>query len=338
LGAQSNATATTLPPTIFLTDADVGALTDWRSAFDALRTAYAGTVSPAMVPPRSMARGEGLWLRGLTAVSPSGRHMGSKLIAANMKRRCASYLVSLFDQDTMALAALIDGNRITGIRTAATAAVAVDALADRRPLRVALIGSGFEAKGLLAALAAVRSIESTRVFSPTPASRERLAAAFRTEHDMKIVAVDSAQSAVAGADVVLCAARSRDESPVMLGRWLEPGMTVVSIGSTLPEQRELDEEAIGRAACIVADMPEEVAHDTGDMLAAARAGIDFKEKLLSLGDLVAEKIKRKPEAIVIYKSVGSALQDVVIAEMLLSRARDRGFGIEMNSTIAPVAK
>ena len=338
MGAQSHESASTLPPTLFLTDADVGQLTDWRSAFDALRTAYAELISPAMVPPRSMARGDGTWLRGLTAVSPSGRHMGSKLIAANMKRRSASYLVSLFDSETMALAALIDGNRITGIRTAATAAVAVDALADRRPLRVALIGAGFEAKGLLAALAAVRVVETTRVFSPTPASRERLAAAFRDEHGMKIEAVDSAQSAVAGADVVLCAARSRDESPVLLGSWLEPGMTVVSIGSTLPEQREVDEEAISRAAHIVADMPEEVAHDTGDMLAATRAGIDFHAKLVSLGDLVAGKLARKPGEIVIYKSVGSALQDVVIAEMLLSRARERGLGIAMNSTIVPVAK
>lgn len=338
MGAQSHASANTWPPTLFLTDADVGQLTDWRSAFDALRTAYAGSVSAAMVPPRSMARGDGTWLRGLTAVSPSGRHMGSKLIAANMKRRCASYLVSLFDQETMALAALIDGNRITGIRTAATAAVAVDALADRRPLRVALIGSGFEAKGLLAALAAVRSVDSTRVFSPTPASRERLAAAFRDEHGMKIEAVNSAQSAVAGADVVLCAARSRDESPVLLGQWLEPGMTVVSIGSTLPEQREVDEEAIRRAAHVVADMPEEVAHDTGDMLAATRAGIDFQGKLVPLGELVAGKLERKPGEIVIYKSVGSALQDVVIAEMLLSRARERGLGTEMKSTIVPVSK
>ena len=338
MGAKSNESSNTVPPTLFLTDADVDQLSDWRFAFDSLRTAYAASIFPAMVPPRSMARGDGTWLRGLTAVSPSGRHMGSKLIAANMKRRCASYLVSLFDSDTMSLAALIDGNRITGIRTAATAAVAVDALADHRPLRVALIGSGFEAKGLLAALAAVRSVESTRVFSPTPASRERFAATFRDEHGMKIEAVDSAQSAVAGADVVLCAARSRDESPVLLGQWLEPGMTVVSIGSTLPEQRELDEEAIHRAAHVVADMPEEVAHDTGDMLAATRAGIDFQEKLVPLGDLVAGKLVRKPGEIVIYKSVGSALQDVVIADMLLSRARERGLGIEMKSTIVPVAK
>jgi len=324
--------------TLFLTDNDVAELADWRSAFDALRTAYAATIAPAMVPPRSMARGDGLWLRGLTAISPSGRHMGCKLIAANMKARRASYLVSLFDQQTTELAALIDGNRITGIRTAAAAAVAVDQAAPRRPLQVAVIGSGFEAKGLLAALAAVRTITHASVFSPTPASRERFAATFRDEHGLRVDAADSAQAAVAGADVVLCAARSRDETPVLRGEWLAPGMTVVSIGSTLPEQREVDELVIARASRIVADMPEEVAHDTGDMVAAARAGIDFAGRLVSLADFVAGKVPRAPEDIVLYKSVGSALQDVITAEMLLALARARGVGTELTRSIEPVAK
>jgi alanine dehydrogenase len=338
LGTPTSEAAIQVPPTLFLTDDDVAQLADWVAAFSALRTAYASAIAPAMVPPRSMARGEGLWLRGLTAVSPSGRHMGSKLIAANMKSRRASYLVSLFDQQTMALSALIDGNRITGIRTAATAAVAVDAAAPSKPLRVAVIGSGFEAQGLLAALAAVRRIEHVRVFSPTSASREKFGVLCRDQHDLQCNAVGSAQEAVRGADVVLCAARSRDESPVLRGEWLENGMTVVSIGSTLPEQREVDEQVIARAALIVADMPEEVAHDTGDMLAAGRAGVEFAGKLVPLSDLVAGKAARNAGDIVVYKSVGSALQDVITAEMLLARARAKGLGTELACSIVPIAK
>ncbi|HMS07689.1 MAG TPA: ornithine cyclodeaminase family protein [Burkholderiaceae bacterium] len=339
MGSPHLDAADALAPTLFLTDADVAALTDWRAAFHALRDAYARPVSAAMVPPRSMARGDGLWLRGLSAVSPSGRHMGCKLIAANMKERRASYLVSLFDQTTMALSALIDGNRITGIRTAATAAVAVDALAaPGQDLDVAVIGSGFEAQGLVAALAAVRPIRRVRVFSPTPASRETFAAACRERHGLPATALDSAASAVAGADLVLCATRSRDESPVLRGQWLEPGMAVVSIGSTLPEQREVDEQVIARAALVVADMPEEVAHDTGDMLAAARAGVAFAHKLVPLTALVGGRVSKSASDIVLYKSVGSALQDVITAEMLLDRARERGVGSALAHSIVPVSK
>jgi len=338
LGTPFFADTIQVPPTLFLTDADVARLTDWRAAFDALRAAYAGTVAAAMVPPRSMARGDGTWLRGLTAVSPSGRHMGCKLISASMKARRASYLVSLFDQETMGLAALIDGNRITGIRTAVTAAVAVDAAAPRKPLNVAVIGSGFEARGLLAALAAVRDVTRVRVFSPTPENRQKFASAIQEEYGLRIEAAASAPEAIDGADVVLCAARSRDESPVIRGEWLMPGMTVVSIGSTLPEQREVDEETIARASLIVADMPDEVAHDTGDMLAATRAGLAFADRLVSLADLVGGRAVRRPDDIVLYKSVGSALQDVITAEMLLARARAMGVGTELAHSIVPVAK
>lgn len=338
---QSNASnAIPVSPTLFLTDDDVAKVADWGAAFESLRDAYSADIDHAMVPPRSMARGKGTWLRGLSAVSPSGRHQGCKLISAYVKPDAtrASYLIALFDQYSMGLNALIDGNRITGIRTAATAAVAVDKAAPRRPLRVGIIGSGFEAKGLLAALAAVREIESVRVFSPTPASRIRFANAFRDEHDMQVEVSATAQEAVAGADVVLCAARSRDESPVLLGEWLEPDMTVVSIGSTLPEQREVDAEVIRRSALIVADMPEEVIHETGDMLKAAEAGVTFTDKVVSLNSLMNNKVSRKPGDIVLYKSVGSALQDIVTAEMLFDRAREQSLGFVMPQSIVPVAK
>ncbi len=338
MGATVAGPAIAVPPTLFITDAEVAQLADWSAAVEALRRAYSVPIAPAMVPPRSMARGEGIWLRGLTAVSPAGGHMGCKLIAASMKAQRASYLISLFDQTTMALAALIDGNRITGIRTAATAAVAVDKAAPSRPLRVAVIGSGFEAQGLLAALAAVRQLSEVRVFSPTPASRERFAEKFRLELSLAVTAVTQPEEAVKDVDVILCAARSRDERPVIHGDWLAPGMTVVSIGSTLPEQREVDERTVARATCIIADMPEEVAHDTGDMLAATRAGVDFAGKLAPLSDFVGGLVSAGPQDIVLYKSVGSALQDVVIAEMLLVQARHKGLGCEMLRSIVPVAK
>jgi ornithine cyclodeaminase/alanine dehydrogenase-like protein (mu-crystallin family) len=327
-----------LAPTLMLTDADVAALADWPSAVVALSKAYAMDVKPAMVPPRSMARGDGIWLRGLSAIAPSGTTMGCKLIAASPRARRASYLIALFDQQTMALTALIDGNRVTGLRTAATAALAVDRLTPQRPLRVGVIGAGFEARGALECLAAVRQIQSVRVFSPTPASRERFAEGFRPA--LEIAAVESAVAAVQDADVVLCAARSRDETPVLRGAWLPAGATVVSLGSTLPEQREVDEETMARAVCIVADMPEEVAHDTGDAMAATRAGIDLSAKLVPLSELVSGRLtpRHATSDIVLYKSVGSALQDIVIAEMLLAKARLQGRGVVLPASIVPISK
>jgi alanine dehydrogenase len=308
--------------TPFIRDADIAELAKWPKVIAALTEAYGKPIKAAMVPPRIMARGEGFWLRSLCAVSPSGEYMGCKLIAASPKIRRASYLISLFDQRTMELAALVDGNRITDLRTAATAVVAANAVIPEGALRVGVIGSGSVAKSMLTALLSVREVSLARVFSPTPASRAKFAAAFHESHDLLLEAVDSAQAAIDGVDVVVCAARSRDESPVLLGEWLQPGMLVLSVGSTLPEQREVDSSAMARADLIIADMPEEVLHETGDALVATRDGVDVAGKTVSLAEVVSgqKPARRSASDIVIYKSVGTALQDVVTAEMLLREA------------------
>lgn len=324
--------------TIFINDENVGRLANWSDVITALTEAYAQPVTATMVPPRTMARGEGFWLRSLCAVSPSKEYMGCKLIAASPKNKKASYLISLFDQETMRLAALIDGNRITDIRTAASSAVAVNALAAQDKLDIAIIGSGAVARGHLHALNATGRVQRVRVFSPTQANREKFAETFQNLYGLDILAVASAEEAVAGANVVICASRSKDESPVFNAAWLEPGMTIVSVSSTLPEQRELDVETMQRATLIVADMPEEVLHETGDALAVQAIGDDISSKTVSLGDVVANNItaRKTPEDILIYKSVGSALQDIVTAEMLLRNAKLESLFQDMPESIVTI--
>lgn len=324
--------------TIFINDENVGRLANWSDVITALTDAYAQPMTATMVPPRTMARGEGFWLRSLCAVSPSKEYMGCKLIAASPKNKKASYLISLFDQETMRLAALIDGNRITDIRTAASSAVAVNVLAAQDKLDIAIIGSGAVARGHLHALNATGRVQRVRVFSPTQANREKFAETFQNLYDLDILAVASAEEAVAGANVVICASRSKDESPVFNAAWLEPGMTIVSVSSTLPEQRELDVETMQRATLIVADMPEEVLHETGDALAVQAIGDDIASKTVSLADVVSNNItaRKNPEDILIYKSVGSALQDIVTAEMLLRNAKLESLFQDMPESIVTI--
>ncbi|MXG88290.1 hypothetical protein GRQ65_01845 [Nocardioides sp. YIM 123512] len=172
------------------------------------------------------------------------------------------------------MVALLDGHSVTGYRTAATSALAVGGLAARGPLDVAVIGSGFEARHHLRALAVVRSLRRVRVFSPRATSRAAYADALADVAEVE--PAESAESAVAAASVVICAARSRDESPTLLGAWLAPGATVVSVGSTLPEQREVDVTVLERAGLLVADVVEEVLEETGDLLVARAAGVDVR--------------------------------------------------------------
>jgi len=323
----------TLPGmTLLLGDADIQSVFGWRPAIAALRAAYlaadGGTADHrARYPARSIARGDTGWLRVLSGVPGHGGLMGAKIIAAALPAGQVSYLIALFDQDSAELVALADGNAITGYRTAATSALAADLLAVPGPLTVGVLGSGFEARKHLLAVAAVRDITAARVYSPRPDSRERFARELGGL-GIPVTAATSAAGAVTGAALVLCAARSRDESPVLLGRWLEPGTTVVSVGSTVPEQREIDAEAIARADVIVADVVTEVVRDTGDFIAARDAGVTADGRVVSLADLVRGQGPGRADGgqIALYMSVGSAVQVLAVAAMCTRAAIDAGLG------------
>lgn len=326
------------PPTLFLTDDDVAALADWDGAIEALRAAYARPDEPARTPERAVAVTDGGWHRVMPAAPAGGRFAGSKTIAASMRSGLAGYLITLFDQNDSRLAALIDGNRITGLRTAATAAAALTALLPDRPASVAVVGSGFEARSQLRAASRVARIEEVRVTSPTAANRERFAAELSAELGIPVTAAHSAEAAVRGAQLVLCAARSRDETPTVHAEWVGDDATVVSVGSTTRSQIELDPALVGRAAFIVADAPAEVLHDSGDMLAARAAGFDPDAATVSLHDLLGGRAHRPEHGIAIYKSTGSGFQDIVLAEQLYLKAVEQGRGTPLPVGILTIRK
>ena len=325
--------------TLLISDADVRSVFDWRTAIEALRLAYSADDDEARFPGRSIARGDAGWLRVLSGVPGDGGLMGAKIIAAAPRAGRVSYLIALFDQASTELVALVDGNAITGFRTAATSALAVDLLAGQEPLTVGVLGSGFEAAKHLRAVAAARPVAEVKVYSPRAESRERFVAEF-ADLGVPVLAVAAPREAVAGASLVVCAARSRDETPILRGEWLKPGMTVVSIGSTVPEQREIDPVSIARADVIVADVVAEAVRDTGDFIAARAAGVTDHDRVGSLAGLVGGRVPGRTAEwqIALYKSVGSALQDLAIATMCARAAEKAGLGTRFAVPIDVVRK
>jgi ornithine cyclodeaminase/alanine dehydrogenase len=314
----------------FITEADAQQLLTWPDVVACLASAYRTPEKPDAAPPRVVARGNKVWLRVLAAVPGSGRYMGAKIIARSRLMR-ASYLIPLWDQDTAEMVALLDAKHITAMRTAGTSAMTVDRLMPGASARVAVLGAGAEANAHVAAVASVRAIEALRVYSPTAANRRAFAERHASQLRVPCEAAETAEQAVQGADLIIAAARSHDETPILNGTWLEPGMLIVSIGSTVPEQREVDFEVVDRADLIVSDVVDEVAHETGDMIAAREAGVAFHHKLVSLADVVRGRVPARQEKrnIVVFKSVGSGLQDIAVSEMCYAAALRSGAGTEL---------
>lgn len=317
-----------IPLPVFVSADAVSQVFRWADAIEALQASYSRAPVAGSVPPRSIGSAEGAWLRTLPALPPGGRYFGAKLMGAAMASATpgVEYVTVLFDRETSRIAAFIDAHLVTGLRTAATSAAALDRLAGAGPLRLAVLGSGLEATMHTRAFASIRALTELSVFSPTPARREAFADGMGRDLSIRAQASASAQEAVQGADVVLAAARSRGEQPILYADWLEPGAVVVSVGSTVPEQREIDVSVVSRSDLIVCDVLDEVLQQTGDMIAAREAGIPFHNKAIGLGDFLSSGDEgRAVEAKApLFKSVGSGLQDIVVAELILTLALAAG--------------
>ena len=318
---------------VFVSSAAAAEVFDWKAAIAALQQAYAAPEEPAATPPRTIASGGAAWLRCLPAAPSGCRYFGAKLMgmSADAPQPGVEYVIVLYDRETSRIAGFVDGEKVTGYRTAATSAAALDRMAPARPGKLAVLGSGLEAMMHVRAFAAVRPFDEIAIFSPTPARREMLAAQLSAELGVACVAAADPQTAAGGAGVVLAAARSHGERPILYGDWIAPGAITVSIGSTVPAQREIDVSVVAQSDVIICDMVHEVVEETGDMIAARNAGIDLSGKCHSIGRLLAGELDAAVAAArhPMFKSVGGGLQDVVVAGIVLDRALEAGLAIEL---------
>jgi ornithine cyclodeaminase/alanine dehydrogenase len=240
----------------------------------------------------------------------------------------ARYLVAVYEQEGGELLALVDGDHLTAARTGATAGVAAKYLAREDSSLVGVIGAGEEARTNFAAIHAVRPVERVRVFSPREARREAFAAEVRAKYGVEVTAVDRPEDAVAGVDIAIVATNTMNApDPIAFrGEWMEPGMHVSSIGSTMPILRELDSDTFARAELLVVDAPAQMEEECGDVIAAVEAGV-YGEPV-PLSELVAGNApgRESDDQITLFKSVGTAMQDVAAAFAVYETVRASGGG------------
>ena len=214
-------------------------------------------------------------------------------------------VIMLFRPETGEPMAVIDGRLITEMRTAAASAMATDLLARRDASVLAIIGSGVQAHSHLEAIGLVRKISEIRVWSP------RNAQAFADTHD-GVKAVDRAEDAVRGADIVVVATSS--DIPVLLGKWLSPGTHINAVGANRPTWRELDDVALA-ASKIFVDSREAAVIESGDVIAVGRM---FAE----IGEVVSGAMpgRESDDEITLFKSLGAAVEDIAAADLVYKRS------------------
>ena len=220
--------------------------------------------------------------------------------------------------------AIMESIALTGIRTAATAALAAQFGARKDAKRVAIIGCGAQAKYQLEGFRAVFPLEITHVFDIDEARAQVFASTYSTPRSLVRVA-PSAREAVAEADICLTCTTSK--APVLTEDLDLRGCFVAAIGADNPEKNEIAAALMGRARLLVDDI--DACASGGDLNHALQAGKLTKEHVhADLADLVAgRKRGRLTEAeLVIFDASGSGVQDVATAWAAYQEARRAGVG------------
>lgn len=220
----------------------------------------------------------------------------------------------LFDAATGVPLAVIDGIEITSRRTAAASALAARHLARPDARRLLVVGAGRIARLLPEAYRAVRDIEHVEVWTRRPEAGDALVAEFAAAGFAARRAGDLS-AAVACADIVSCATLST--APLILGAWLPPGCHLDLIGGFTPQMRETDAECFRRTRVFI-DTGEALIK-AGDLLEAIAAGAFAPEQVAAdLETLCRGAHPGRTDAaeITVFKSVGSALEDLAAAALV----------------------
>jgi ornithine cyclodeaminase/alanine dehydrogenase-like protein (mu-crystallin family) len=290
-------------------DADAVAALGPAAAVRAVTDALRGGLDPAADPPRlpvGLAHGQFLLMPSETAAAAGVKvaTVAPDNPARGLPRIQAAYL--LFDRETLALRAVLDGTALTTLRTPAVSVAAVLPRLPDRPLQVAVVGAGPQATGHVATLAAVRPLAGATYLVRDPS---------RTPLDAVRLGSAQADEALRTADVVVCATSAR--APLFDSTLLREDVVVVAVGSHEPDARELDAPLLGRATVVVEDVGTAL-REAGDVVLAIAEGRLTADDLVPMRDVVTSTVTPPADRPLVLKSVGMSWQDLVVAEAVLT--------------------
>jgi len=270
----------------------------------------------------------------MPAYIPSPASLGAKLVTVfgdNPKKHLPSHLATmvLLDPDTAALVALMDGRYITEARTAAVSAVSTRFLAREDASTLAIIGSGVQARSHLETYQHVRQLKEVRIWSPSAQSRQRFVDDMSPEYPMPIIAADTAEEAIRGADLIVLVTSS--PTPVIEDTWVSPGAHVVCVGACRPNHQEMPPMLVRRSRLYV-DSRDAAVLESGDIVRNIADGVfDASHIRGEIGELVLGRVagRTSDSDITVFKSLGMAVEDVVAADLVFRRAAESGAGTEL---------
>jgi len=300
---------------LHLTDRHVARSLDYRGVTNALEEAFHDLAhGDAVVHALQRSDCGGRRLSTMGALWNRRSVAGVKVYLTQAGR--FSFGLLLFDLATHTPVAVLDSHEITRFRTAAITALVAARAAAPAARKLALFGAGVQGRAQAEALAERFEFEEICIVDPhaDPDWCKSFQAGVKGR-----VRRSEAEEAVRGAHIVVTATRST--RPVFDGAWLSPGTLVSAVGSSTPEDRELDDTTMARAARIIVEWKPQCLAEAGEIV--LWPGRTDARNIVDLPELFRAEHPWRTDAhaITVFKSVGVGLSDVAAAHLALQRAR-----------------
>ena len=302
--------ATTTAAPIWYTSDQVAQAVGPNEARELIVTALRSGFDPAADPDRA-AKPVGT---GELLLMPStiGKWSGIKVAsvaplnpAAGLPRIQATYV--LMDSQTLSTQALLEGGKLTELRTPAMSAVAADRLAPSGPCTLLVFGTGPQAWGHIEAMSRIRPLSEVLISGRTPSRVESLVERTAT---LGLRARAANSNDVANAQIIVCATSASE--PLFDGSEVQDGACVIAMGSHEPAVRELDGALMGRSTVFVEDQATAL-REAGDVILAISEGTLADDQLVPVRELVNDLVTRSTDRPNVFKGTGMSWQDLVVA-------------------------
>ena len=312
--------------TLLLTEADVRSLLTMPLALEVVEESlrHQGEGELILHPRRRVRLPDNGLLHYMAAADPVRGYIGMKLYT--VVRGVARFVVPLFSSKTGEMAALIEADALGQIRTGAASGVATKYLANSNARTAGIIGTGYQARTQLEAVAAVRRLERVRAFGRNPERRAKFCDEMSETIGVAVEPATSSEEAVRGAEIVITATSAT--KVVLEGARLESGMHINAMGANWPQKRELDAATVDRCDLITVDSIEQAKMEAGDLIQAFGENPSRWDAVSELSGIVAGKIPGRKNAsqITLFKSSGIATWDLAAAVRVFELAAAQGKG------------
>ena len=320
---------------------DVKQSVNMSQAIDAVKEAYIQlSKGDAVIPLRTQVpvkKHDAVTLF-MPAYLPTTNTLGAKIVSVFPKNTgkelpTVHAVVIVINAQTGQPEALMDGTYLTALRTGAASGLATDFLARKEACVVAIFGAGIQGRTQLEAVTTVRTIEKVWVYDIIPEVAETYIQEIKSRgksipSDLSMA--NSPAQAIRDADIICTATTSL--TPVFYDVDLKPGAHINAVGSYTPQMQEIPAQTVARAKVVV-DSMSACLTEAGDLIIPLRDAVITKNHIHGeIGQVATGEISRREreDELTLFKSVGVAAQDAVVARLILQKAEELGLGTDVD--------